>query len=385
MVEIRGTDKLKFVKGWARMVDDHGNWLLEKDRRRVWTIFAQSVMARQFLSPSVLARSLDSPARHSLAAPGLALRPAQGVTTDGRSLRHTATFAASCVAATAACSSRRDRRERAVRHVAMAAEQTIEANPYLKSKVEEMVALQPVIVFSKSWCPFCAKAKEGIRFAVCELDTLGEEVEAQVQDILLGLTGARTVPRVFIGGQCIGGGTDTERLAGEGTLKKLAGEAMENFKTKLSGKATFEMDKSDEEWRSTLDPERFQILRRRGGTRKEFQLANSPPCPPFARWLFSKGTEMPGSHEYDKFLPKAGHFSCGGCGLPLYSAGSKFASQCGWPVFDKCYSSKDLGQHVLGQPDGTGSLEIVCARCGSHLGHVFYDAISEANPNGERH
>lgn len=247
----------------------------------------------------------------------------------------------------------------------MAAEQTIEANAYLKSKVEEMVALQPIMFFSKSWCPFCAKAKEamkeqGIRFAVCELDTLGDEVEAQVQDILLGITGARTVPRVFVDGKCIGGGTDTVNLAADGTLSKLAGKAMENFKTKLQGEATFDLQKSDEEWQSALDAERFRILRRRG-------------------------TEMPGSHEYDKFLPKAGYFSCGGCGLPLYSAGSKFASTCGWPVFDKCYSSKDLGQHVLGQPDGTGSLEIVCSRCGSHLGHVFYDAISETNPNGERH
>ncbi|CAJ1408002.1 unnamed protein product [Effrenium voratum] len=170
------------------------------------------------------------------------------------------------------------------RRIAMAA-QTVEANAYLKSKVEEMIALQPIMVFSKSWCPFCKKAKdslqqEGIRFGVCELDTLGEEVEAQVQDILAEITGARTVPRVFIGGQCIGGGTDTENMAADGSLKKLAGEAMQDFKTKIAGSGTFELDKKDEEWQEALGSQRFQILRRRG-------------------------TEPPGSHEYDKFLPEA--------------------------------------------------------------------------------
>ncbi|CAE7033941.1 MSRB3 [Symbiodinium sp. KB8] len=250
------------------------------------------------------------------------------------------------------------------RHVTMAAK-TVQASAYLQTKVEEMVALQPVMLFSKSWCPFCTKAKEamkqqGIRFATCELDTLGEEVEAEVQDILLGITGARTVPRVFVGGNCIGGGTDTQNLAADGSLKKMVDEAMETYKNKVTGAVSFQLQKSDEEWQSELGTEKFRILRRRG-------------------------TERPGSHKYDKFLPEAGHFSCAGCGLPLYSASSKFASNCGWPVFDKCYASDDLGQHVVGQPDGSGALEIVCTRCGSHLGHVFYDSVTEANPNGERH
>ncbi|CAE6919694.1 MSRB3 [Symbiodinium natans] len=274
--------------------------------------------------------------------------------------------AASVVSAVTAFSAARGTTLRSnlrARHVAMA--QTIEANAYLKAKIEEMVALQPVMVFSKSWCPFCKKAKEameqqGIRFGVCELDQLGSEVEAEVQDILAGLTGARTVPRVFVGGNCIGGGTDTEKLAADGSLKKMVGEALASYKNKVSGATSFELEKSDEEWLSELDSEKFRILRRRG-------------------------TEPPGSHKYDKFLPKVGHFSCGGCGLPLYSASSKFASTCGWPVFDKCYASDDVGQHVMGQPDGSGALEIVCTRCGSHLGHVFYDSVTEANPNGERH
>eukprot|EP00435_Cladocopium_sp_Y103_P010689 s4424_g2.t1 len=277
------------------------------------TFSLRNVMARLMLSPVAKSLTLD-PSPLARAAPVLR-RPAaaSGNTTNSRPGR----FAVLAGVAATVSAHRQCRRS-----IAMAA-QTIEANAYLKSKVEEMVALQPIMVFSKSWCPFCKKAKEameeqGIRFAVCELDTLGDEVEAQVQDILLGITGARTVPRVFVDGKCIGGGTDTVNLAADGTLSKLPGKAMENFKTKLQGAGTFDLQKSDEEWQSALDVERFRILRRRG-------------------------TEMPGSHEYDKFLPKAGHFSCGGCGLPLYSAGSKFASTCGWPVFDKC--TWDAGDH----------------------------------------
>jgi len=238
-------------------------------------------------------------------------------------------------------------------------------DPWLRTRIEEMIALQPVMVFSKSWCPFCAQAKDalgglGKQFAKLELDTLGPQTEAQVQDVLAEITGARTVPRVFIGGTCIGGGTDTMLLAESGQLSDMVDEAQEAYKEKLQGKGEFAMQKSDDEWSKDSDAQRFQILRRRG-------------------------TEPPGSHPYDKMMPEKGHFSCGACGLPLYSAQSKFESNCGWPVFDKVYASPDVGQHVGSRPDGSGSLEIVCNRCGSHLGHVFYDAVTEANPNGERH
>jgi peptide-methionine (R)-S-oxide reductase len=228
-----------------------------------------------------------------------------------------------------------------------------------------MAALKPVMVFSKSWCPFCDKAKQalkdsGVDYALLELDNLGEQTEGQIQDCLATITGARTVPQVFVGGKCIGGGTDTVALAASGELQKLVESANAKYKEALKGQGTFKTEKSDEDWQSELDPQAFRILRRRG-------------------------TEPPGSHPYDKMLPEKGHFGCAGCGTPLYSASSKFASNCGWPVFKQVYESPELGQHVIGRPDGTGSLEIVCANCGSHLGHVFYDAVSESNPNGERH
>ncbi|CAE8637173.1 unnamed protein product [Polarella glacialis] len=274
-----------------------------------------------------------------------------------------AAFLAQRVARTASGMSRS--RKVSAAAVATDAAAEVGVDPYLKARLEEMIALQPVIIFSKSWCPYCAKAKEalkqqGIEYALCELDTLGPEVEAQVQDVMGEMTGARSVPRVFFGGSFIGGGTETERLAAEGALKGLAEQALERNQRMLANKGDYSLTKSEEEWRAALDPKLYGMLRQRG-------------------------TEAPGSHEYDQFLPKSGHFSCAGCNLPLYSASSKFASSCGWPVFDKCYGSDDLGQHVLGQPDGSGSLEIVCTRCGSHLGHVFYDSVTETNPNGERH
>jgi len=243
----------------------------------------------------------------------------------------------------------------------------VQSPTYLRSRIEEMIKLQPVMVFSKSWCPFCKKAKDalsaaGVKAAFLELDNLGPETEAEVQDILRSITGESTVPRVFIGGTCIGGGTDTVRLQESGELSTMADKALEEHGKYLKNDVDWQLKKTEEEWKKEIqDPAVYNVLRRRG-------------------------TEAPGSHPFSRdFLPKAGHFSCAGCSLPLYSASSKFASSCGWPVFDKCYGSKDIGQHVTGQPDGTGSLEIVCTRCGSHMGHVFYDAVSEANPNGERH
>lgn len=271
--------------------------------------------------------------------------------------------AAASLARARALGGRRPRRSSTA--MAAGAEAEAEVNALLKSKVEEMVALQPIMVFSKSWCPFCSKAKaamqeKGIKFACLELDTLDKPVEEQIQSALGEMTGARSVPRVFIGGKFVGGGDDTVRLAEEGALKDMATEAMKKHKASLMGEGDFAMKKGEDEWKEALGAQQFRILRQRG-------------------------TERPGSHEYDKFLPEKGHFGCAGCGLPLYSASSKYASTCGWPVFDKIYESSDLGQHVLGRPDGSGALEIVCQRCGSHLGHVFYDSVSKTNPNGERH
>lgn len=236
----------------------------------------------------------------------------------------------------------------------------------IQTQIEELIALQPVILFSKSTCPFCTKARDAFksvgasRVPEVQLDKMAPGVQEEIQNHLQALTGARTVPRVFIGKKCIGGGTETAKLAESGELKKTLQAATEQHAKDLQGEADIKLKKTEAEWRKELGPEAYRVLRQRG-------------------------TEPPGSHEYDKFHPESGHFACGACELPLYSAESKFQSSCGWPVFDKCYHSEENGCHVGTRPDGTGSLEIFCPRCGSHLGHVFFDAHSKANPNGERH
>jgi len=236
----------------------------------------------------------------------------------------------------------------------------------VQSKIEEVIALQPVVLFSKSTCPLCQKAKDAFRQSglskplVYEIDKLDRDVADQIQDHLLALTGASSVPRVFIGHKFIGGGDETASLAETGELKSMISKALAEHQQDLNGADSSRLQKSEDEWRKELSPKQFRLLRERG-------------------------TEMPGSHEYDQFYPERGYFSCAGCNLPLYSASSKFKSSCGWPVFDKCYHSKDHGSHVATRADGSGSLEIYCPSCGCHFGHVFFDAHSATNPNGERH
>jgi len=116
------------------------------------------------------------------------------------------------------------------------------------------------------------------------------------------------------------------------------------------------VDKSDLQWKKELDAESFQVLRK-------------------------KGTEPARTGEYDKFYPSEGHFVCKGCGNPLYSAESKFDSGCGWPAFDKCYVGG-----VKTETDmtfGMKRIEIMCAACDGHLGHVFEN--EGFSPTMERH
>mmetsp|Transcript_22684 Transcript_22684/g.51870 ORF Transcript_22684/g.51870 Transcript_22684/m.51870 type:complete len:268 (-) Transcript_22684:33-836(-) len=94
--------------------------------------------------------------------------------------------------------------------------------------------------------------------------------------------------------------------------------------------------------------------------------------------LRDKVTEPRGSGEYDKFFPSAGHFRCGGCEIPLYSASAKMQGGCGWPAFSRCYADADDRPRVVAQVDWVaGGREILCRQCGGHLGHVFMDGDPE--------
>jgi peptide-methionine (R)-S-oxide reductase len=114
------------------------------------------------------------------------------------------------------------------------------------------------------------------------------------------------------------------------------------------------VQKPEEEWRAILSPEQFRILRQ-------------------------KGTEYPGTGEYDKFSEE-GVYSCAGCGTPLYRSTTKFNSGCGWPAF-----YEGLPGAIDRNEDQDGRrIEITCTACGGHLGHVFKGEGFQT-PTNERH
>ena len=85
--------------------------------------------------------------------------------------------------------------------------------------------------------------------------------------------------------------------------------------------------------------------------------------------IVDKGTEAPFSGEYNDFFEK-GHYICRACETPLYKSSSKFNSNCGWPSFDD-----EIENAIIKTPDNSYNMqriEICCANCNGHLGHVFY-------------
>jgi len=102
---------------------------------------------------------------------------------------------------------------------------------------------------------------------------------------------------------------------------------------------------NEEEWKKNLTPEQYRVLR-------------------------EKGTEPPGSGKY-LYERARGSYLCAACGNPLFSSDAKFDSDTGWPSFDEALPGA-IEEH---DDDSLGMrrVEIICARCGSHLGHVFDD------------
>ncbi|MDX6377592.1 MAG: peptide-methionine (R)-S-oxide reductase [Gaiellaceae bacterium] len=102
----------------------------------------------------------------------------------------------------------------------------------------------------------------------------------------------------------------------------------------------------DEQWREKLDPQRYEVLRR-------------------------KGTERPFTGEYDG-TKDDGVYRCAGCGAELFSSDTKFDSGSGWPSFYAAMNPEAVELHT-DQSHGMTRTEVTCARCGGHLGHVFPD------------
>lgn len=105
---------------------------------------------------------------------------------------------------------------------------------------------------------------------------------------------------------------------------------------------------------------------------------STPLTPEEKRIIINKGTEAPFSGEYTEFF-EPGTYVCKRCGAPLYHSTAKFRSDCGWPSFDE-----EIPGAVRRQPDRDGErVEVLCANCGAHLGHVF--SASGSTEKNTRH
>jgi peptide-methionine (R)-S-oxide reductase len=117
--------------------------------------------------------------------------------------------------------------------------------------------------------------------------------------------------------------------------------------------SNYNINKTEEEWRSELSDEQYKVLR-------------------------DKGTERAHTGKFNLHFEN-GAYNCAACNQQLFESDSKFDAHCGWPSFDD--SIEGTVGRIRDKSHGMLRTEIVCSNCGSHLGHVFNDGPSET---GER-
>lgn len=113
--------------------------------------------------------------------------------------------------------------------------------------------------------------------------------------------------------------------------------------------------KTDKQWREALSDEQYRVLRQ-------------------------KRTEAPFSGEY-VYQKASGVYACVGCGQQLFSSNTKFESDCGWPSFYD--ASPGAVEFKTDNSHGMIRTEVLCKKCGGHLGHIFDDAPDQ--PGGKRY
>jgi peptide-methionine (R)-S-oxide reductase len=106
------------------------------------------------------------------------------------------------------------------------------------------------------------------------------------------------------------------------------------------------VNRTDAEWKSLLSPKQYHVLR-------------------------EKGTDAPFSGNFTYHKEK-GVYTCAACGNELFTSDMKFDSECGWPSFDKEIAGGKIKTSV-DKSFGMDRIEIMCGKCGSHLGHLFDD------------
>lgn len=115
------------------------------------------------------------------------------------------------------------------------------------------------------------------------------------------------------------------------------------------------VNKTEEEWKAQLTPEQYAVLR-------------------------EKGTERPFTGKFEDHW-EPGVYTCAACGNELFKSDTKFDAGCGWPSFYEALDKTKIVEKA-DHSHGMSRIEITCAKCGGHLGHVFNDG---PNPTGLRY